>query len=117
MYTPVRDFVVDIQKMYLQSRAIQRTVVEYSGNSVNTITDAYKEIARVFGVEVAEENAKEEVSTPSATGNRDPIERLFSYNIALWAAVFSGFLTFSVYMNIITLFTFFLKPVTFFIKK
>lgn len=48
VYSPVQAFVVDIQKVYLQSKAIQRTVVQKSGNTVNTITDAYKEIARVF---------------------------------------------------------------------
>ncbi len=47
-YTPVQSFVTDIQKVYLQSKAIQRTVVQKSGTTVNTITDAYKEIARVF---------------------------------------------------------------------
>lgn len=48
VHTPVKGFVTDIQKVYLQSKAIQRTVVQKSGTTVNTITDAYKEIARVF---------------------------------------------------------------------
>ncbi len=86
VYSPVQSFVVDIQKVYLQSKAIQRTVVQKSGTTVNTITDAYKEIARVFGVEVAEESAKEEISTPTPAGDKDPIEQLFEHNIALWIA-------------------------------
>ncbi len=75
--------------MYLQSKAVQRTVIQKSGTTVNTITDAYKEIARVFGVAVAEETAKKEVSTPVASGSQDPIESLFSHNIALWLSVFA----------------------------
>lgn len=67
VYTPIKGFVTDIQKVYLQSKAIQRTIVQKSGTTVNTVTDAYKEIARVFGVQVAEESAKEEVSTPVAS--------------------------------------------------
>lgn len=86
VYSPVQSFVVDIQKVYLQSKAIQRTVVQKSGTTVNTITDAYKEIARVFGVEVAEESAKEEISTPTPAGDKDPIEQIFEHNIALWIA-------------------------------
>ncbi len=116
VYSPVQSFVVDIQKVYLQSKAIQRTVVQKSGNTVNTITDAYKEIARVFGVEVAEESAKEEISTPTPAGDRDPIEQLFEHNIALWIAAWAGFMTFSLYLNILSIFAFFLKPITFFVK-
>ncbi|MBP7774091.1 hypothetical protein KA071_03295 [Candidatus Gracilibacteria bacterium] len=116
VYSPVQSFVVDIQKVYLQSKAIQRTVVQKSGNTVNTITDAYKEIARVFGVEVAEESAKEEISTPTPAGDRDPIEQLFEHNIALWIAAGAGFMTFSLYLNILSIFAFFLKPITFFVK-
>jgi hypothetical protein len=91
-------------------------VVQKSGNTVNTITDAYKEIARVFGVEVAEESAKEEISTPTPAGDRDPIEQLFEHNIALWIAAGTGFMTFSLYLNILSFIAFFLKPVTFFMK-
>ena len=116
VYSPVQSFVVDIQKVYLQSKAIQRTVVQKSGNTVNTITDAYKEIARVFGVEVAEESAKEEISTPTPAGDRDPIEQLFEHNIALWIAAGAGFMTFSLYLNILSIFAFVLKPITFFVK-
>lgn len=117
IYSPVEAFVTSIQKVYLQSKAIQRTVVQKSGNTVNTITDAYKEIARVFGVKVAEESAKEEVSTPTPAGKRDPVEQLFEHNIALWIAVAGGFMTFSLYMNILSFIAFFMKPVTFFMKK
>lgn len=116
VYSPVQSFVIDIQKVYLQSKAIQRTVVQKSGNTVNTITDAYKEIARVFGVEVAEESAKEEISTPTPSGTRDPIEQLFEHNIALWIAAWVGFMTFSLYLNILSFIAFFLKPITFFVK-
>lgn len=61
--------------------------MQKSGTTVNTITDAYKEIARVFGVQVAEESAKQEVSTPVASGTKDPVEQLFQYNLALWLSV------------------------------
>lgn len=116
VYAPVESFVVDIQKVYLQSKAIQRTVVQKSGSTVNTITDAYKEIARVFGVEVAEESAKEEISTPTPAGTKDPIEQLFEHNIALWIAAGAGFMVFSLYLNILSFVAFFLKPITFFVK-
>lgn len=116
VYSPIQSFVVDIQKVYLQSKAIQRTVVQKSGNTVNTITDAYKEIARVFGVEVAEQSAKEEISTPTPAGIRDPIEQLFEHNIALWIATGVGFMTLSLYLNLLSFIAFFLKPVTFFMK-
>ncbi len=108
--------MTSIQKVYLQSKAIQRTVVQKSGTTVNTITDAYKEIARVFGVSVAEETAKKEVSTPVATGTQDPIEKLFNHNLALWISTFAGFMTLSLYLNILSFIAFFLKPVTFFMK-
>jgi hypothetical protein len=108
--------VTNIQKVYLQSKAIQRTVVQKSGTTVNTITDAYKEIARVFGVQVAEESAKQEVSTPIASGTKDPVEQLFQYNLALWLSVGVGFMTLSLYLNLLSLIAFFLKPVTFLMK-
>ena len=116
VYSPVQSFVVDIQKVYLQSKAIQRTVVQKSGNTVNTIIVAYKEIARVFGVELAEESANVVISTPTPAGDRDPIEQLFEHNIALWIAAGAGFMTFSLYLNILSIFAFFLKPITFFVK-
>lgn len=116
VYSPVQSFVIDIQKVYLQSKAIQRTVVQKSGSTVNTITDAYKEIARVFGVEVAEESAKEEITTPTPAGTKDPIEQLFEHNIALWIAAGTGFMVFSLYINILSFIAFFLKPMTFFVK-
>ena len=116
VYAPVQSYVTSVQKVYLQSKAIQRTVIQKSWTTVNTITDAYKEIARVFGVEVAEETAKKEVSTPVASGTQDPIESLFNHNLALWFSTFTGFLTLSIYLNILTFIAFFLKPVTFFMK-
>lgn len=116
VYGPTRAFVTDIQKVYLQSKAVQRTIVQKSGTTVNAITDAYKEISRVFGVKVAEENAKEEVTTPAPAGTKDSIEQLFEHNIALWISVAAGLMTLSMYMNIIGFIAFFMKPLTFFMK-
>jgi hypothetical protein len=117
VYNPVQTFVTDIQKVYLQSKAIQRTIVDKSGTSLNTITDAYKEIARVFGVDVADKNAKQEVSTPVPNGTKDPIEKLFEYNIAFWVSAGVSFMVLSLYLNMISLISFFFKPLTFFMKK
>ncbi len=117
VYGPTQVFVTDIKEIYLKSRATQRTISQRWEATINTIADSYKEIARVFGVKVAEENIKEEVSTPAPTGERDPVEQLFEHNLALWIATGAGFLTLSIYMNIISFFAFFLKPVTFLVKK
>lgn len=117
VYTPTQSFVTDIKIIYLKSRATQRTISQKSETTINTITESYKEIARVFGVKVAEENIKEEVAAPAPTGKRDPIEQLFEHNLALWIATAAGFMTLSLYMNIISFFSFFLKPVTFLMKK
>ena len=117
VYTPTQAFVTDIKEVYLKSRATQRTISKKSETTINTITESYKEIARVFGVKVAEENIKEEVATPAPTGERDPVEQLFEHNVALWIATAAGFMTLSIYMNIIWFFAFFLKPVTFLMKK
>lgn len=117
VYGPTQVFVTDIKEIYLKSRATQRTISQRWETTINTIADSYKEIARVFGVKVAEENIKEEVATPAPTGERDPVEQLFEHNVALWIATGAGFLTLSIYMNIISFFAFFLKPVTFLMKK
>lgn len=117
VYTPTQAFVTDIKEIYLKSRATQRTISQKSETTINTITESYKEIARVFGVKVAEENIKEEVAAPAPTGERDPIEQLFEHNVALWIATAAGFMTLSIYINIISFFAFFLKPVTFLMKK
>ena len=117
VYTPTQAFVTDIKEIYLKSRATQRTISQKSETTINTITESYKEIARVFWVKVAEENMKEEVATPAPTGERDPVEQLFEHNIALWIAAGAGFMTLSIYINIISFFAFFFKPVTFLMKK
>lgn len=117
VYTPTQAFVTDIKEIYLKSRTTQRTISQKSETTINTITESYKEIARVFGVKVAEENIKEEVAAPAPTGERDPIEQLFEHNVALWIATAAGFMTLSIYINIISFFAFFLKPVTFLMKK
>ena len=117
VYTPTQAFITDIKEIYLKSRATQRTISQKSETTINTITESYKEIARVFGVKVAEENIKEEVSAPAPTGERDAVEQLFEHNVALWIATAAGFMTLSIYMNIIWFFAFFLKPVTFLMKK
>jgi hypothetical protein len=116
VYTPAQWFITNIEKVYLQSKAIQRTVVQKSGTTVSTITDTYKEIARVFGVKVAEESAKQEVSTPVASGTKDPVEQLFQHDLALWLSVWVGCMTLSLYLNLLSFIAFFLKPVTFLMK-
>jgi flavin reductase (DIM6/NTAB) family NADH-FMN oxidoreductase RutF len=65
IYTPTQAFVTDIKEIYLKSKATQRTISQKSEATINTITESYKEIARVFGVKVAEESIKEEVSNPT----------------------------------------------------
>jgi len=116
VYGPTQIFVTDIKEIYLKSKVTQRTISQKSEATINTITDSYKEVARVFGIKVAEENIKKEITTPTPTGTQDPVEQLFEHNIALWIACLSGFMTLSIYINIIGLIAFFLKPVTFFIK-
>lgn len=117
VYTPTQAFVTDIKEIYLKSKATQRTISQKSEATINTITESYKEIARVFGVKVAEESIKEEVATPTPAGTKDPIEQLFTHNIALWIATAAGFMTLSIYVNILSFFAFFLKPVTFLMRK
>ncbi len=67
-------------------------------------------------MEVAEESAKEEVSTPVASGTRDPIEQLFQYDLAFWLSAGVSFMTLSLYLNLLSLVAFFFKPVTFLMK-
>ena len=43
-------------------------------------------MARMFGIEVAEKTAKQEI-TASKTGATDLIEKMFSYDIAFWISV------------------------------
>lgn len=117
VYKPTQAFVTDIKEVYLKSRATQRTISQKSEKTINTITESYKEIARVFWVKVAEESVREEVKTPTPTGDKDPIEQLFEHNIALWIATAAWLMTLSLYINIISFFAFFLKPVTFLMKK
>jgi len=66
----------------------------------------------MFGIE----QAKEAVKTPSS-GDKAIIEKLFDYNLALWASVICGLLTLSIYFNIIAFIAFFFKPITFMMKK
>ncbi len=117
VYSPTQAFVTDIKEIYLKSKATQRTISRKSEETINTITESYKEIARVFGVKVAEENIKNEVTTPTPAGDRDPVENLFDHNIALWIATGAGLTTLSIYINIISFFAFFFKPITFLMKK
>jgi hypothetical protein len=116
VYGPTQIFVTDIKEIYLASKVTQRTISQKSAATINAITDSYKEVARVFWVKVAEKNIKDEITTPTPWGAKDPIEKLFQHNIALWVAFGAGFTTLSVYFNIIWLIAFFLKPVTFFMK-
>lgn len=61
VYHPANTFITSVQKVYLQSRAVQSTVQQKSGTVVNVISEKYQEIARIFGVKVAEEEAKKEI--------------------------------------------------------
>ncbi|MFA6079966.1 MAG: hypothetical protein WC753_00595 [Candidatus Gracilibacteria bacterium] len=110
IYTPVSQFVTGIKEVYISSQI----AVKKTGNTLDAITNttAYQEIAKMFGIE----KAKEAVTTPTK-GDKDIVTKFFDHNIALWISVLCGFLTLSVYFNIITFLAFFFKPVTFLMKK
>lgn len=110
VYTPVKAFTNGIKEVYISSQV----AVKKTGNTIEKVTStaAYKEIAKMFGMD----QAKAAVKSPTAW-DKNVIEKLFDYNIALWISVLCGFLTFSVYFNIIAFFAFFFKPVTFLMKK
>lgn len=88
--------------------------IKKAGTTIDQVknTTAYQEIAKMFGID----QAKEAVKTPD-NGNKAVIEKLFEYNLALWFSVFCGFLTFSLYINLVMFIAFFFKPITFFVKK
>ena len=48
VYGPTQIFVTDIKEIYLASKVTQRTISQKSAATINTITDSYKEVARVF---------------------------------------------------------------------
>ncbi len=75
-----------VQKVYLQGRAIQETAIGKSGAVVESFTETYREMARMFGVEVAEKAAKQEIST-TKSASTDLIDKLFAYDIAFWLSV------------------------------
>lgn len=86
-----------------------------SESTLNTIAESYKEVARVFGIKAAEESIKKEITSPDVA-QQNAIEKLFDHNIALWLSTLAGFMTMSIYLNIIGIIGFFLKPITFFMK-
>lgn len=110
VYTPIHTFTEGLKKQYISSQL----VIKKAGTTLDTITSttAYQEIAKMFGIE----QAKEAIKSPN-TGNKDIVEKLFDYNLALWISVWCGFLTLSIYFNIIALLAFFFKPITFMMKK
>lgn len=116
VYTPTQKFVNEIQWMYIKSKVIQKTFEEKTDTFSKTFTESYKEVARVFWIKAAEENIKKEITETTTVDEKNAIEKLFSYNIALWVSIVCGFLTLSVYLNIIGFISFFLKPITFFMK-
>lgn len=116
VYTPTQKFVNEIQWMYIKSKVIQKTFEEKTDTFSKTFTKSYKEVARVFWIKAAEENIKKEITETTTVDEKNAIEKLFSYNIALWVSIVCGFLTLSVYLNIIGFISFFLKPITFFMK-
>jgi len=110
VYTPLKAFTTGLQKYYISSQV----ALDKANTTFDKVasTTAYQEIAKLFGIE----QAKEAVKTPS-TGDKAIIEKLFDYNLALWASLICGLLTLSVYFNIIAFIAFFFKPVTFMMKK
>ncbi len=115
VYRPVQEFVVGVEKVYIQSKVVKKEYMQKTDTALSSISESYKEIARVFGIEVAEKAAKEEI-LPAKKGEIDPIEKLFTYDIAFWLAFGAGFFTMSLYLNILGIIAFFLKPLTFFMK-
>ena len=77
VYTPVQDFVVGVQKVYIQSKVIKKDYKQKTDVAISSMTESYKEIARVFGIDVADKAAKEEI-LPTKNGTPDPIEKLFT---------------------------------------
>lgn len=110
VYPPLHTFTTGLKEYYISSQV----TLKKANTTLDkvTSTSAYQEIAKMFGIE----QAKEAVKTPSS-GNKAIIEKLFDYNLALWISALCGFLTFSIYMNIIMFVAFFFKPITFLMKK
>lgn len=81
VYTPLHTFTTGLQKQYISSQL----AIKKAGTTLDTITSttAYQEIAKMFGIE----KAKEAIKTPN-TGDKDIIEKLFDYNLALWISIF-----------------------------
>lgn len=110
VYPPIHTVTTGLKEYYISSQV----TLKKAGTTLSAIktTTAYQEIAKMFGMEAA----KDAVITPES-GNKATIEKLFDYNLALWISVLCGVLTFSIYINIIMFIAFFLKPITFLMKK
>ncbi len=115
VYRPVQEFVVGVEKVYIQSKVVKKEYMQKTDTAISSISESYKEIARVFGIEVAEKAAKEEI-LPAKKWEIDPIEKLFTYDIAFWLSFAAGSMTMSLYLNVLAIIAFFLKPITFFMK-
>jgi hypothetical protein len=57
----VQEFVVGVEKVYIQSKVVKKEYMQKTDTAISSISESYKEIARVFGIEVAEKAAKEEI--------------------------------------------------------
>ncbi len=110
VYPTANTFTKGLKEYYISSQV----TLKKAGTTLDKVTSttAYQEVAKMFGIK----QAKEAVTTPDS-GNKAVIEKLFEYNLALWFSVFCGFLTFSLYMNLVMFIAFFFKPITFFMKK
>ena len=116
VYTPAKEFSTGIQKVYLQTKTIEKTLSSKTDSALTSFNDAYQELTRMFGIEVAQDTIKKEILTPKNTSEKSVIDSIFTHDIALWISVGTGLMVFSIYMNIIMLIGFFLKPITFFMK-
>jgi len=110
IYPTANTFTKGLKEYYISSQV----TLKKAGTTIDAVknTTVYQDIAKMFGIE----QAKEAVKTPDS-GNKAVIEKLFEYDLALWFSVFCGFLTFSLYMNLVMFIAFFFKPITFFMKK
>lgn len=115
VYEPVNTVVEGMEWMYLKVRAFEDTLNSGTDSFIDNFQDKYDEISRLFGREVAEEQVKNEVLQETEEGRL--MDAFFEKDIALWISTFVGLLVLSLYFNMISFFTFLLKPVLFFVPK
>lgn len=80
VYPPLNAVTTGLKEYYISSQV----TLKKAGTTLDVVKDTtvYQEIAKMFGIE----QAKEAVKSP-ASGNKAAIEKLFDYNLALWASV------------------------------